>query len=216
MGAKYYITCDRINISSWFSSNFQHYSRSSSTPRDRSTTEEELRRQVSHLKAKVIELTKQAEPLRRTLAKSEDRNKQLVDVTQQWAIECQEKENQIAVRDSQIRELRGEIDPQKQRLLSLENRIKELTSEREQLKKRVSKLKKQLSSASERCREERVGDSQFEELRVELSHRRELYDQVLQCRITVEPLSLKRHPCNKDTSVIRTLAMTQNLLYIYP
>ena len=116
--------------------------------------------------------------MRRTLAKSEDRNKQLVDVTQQWAIECQEKENQIAVRDSQIRELRGENDQLKQRSSSLENRSKELLTEREQFKKKASKLKKQLSSVSERCREERVSDSQFEELRVELSYRRELYDQV--------------------------------------
>ena len=153
--------------------------RPSTEPRDHSGTVQGLQRQVDQLESNVRELTKQIEPLKRALAKSEDRNKQLVDVTQQWAIECQEKDNQIAVRDSQIRELRAEVDQMKQQLLNVKKHNKELLTDREQFKKKISKLKKQLNSSSEGTRGDRVSDSQFEELRVELAYRRELYDQVL-------------------------------------
>ena len=93
------------------------------------------------------------EPLKRALARSEERNKQLVEVTQQWAIECQEKDSHIAVVETQYQQIR---------------------QERELFKKKLAKYKRQASVD----REQKVPDCQFEELREELGYRRELYDKV--------------------------------------
>jgi len=101
------------------------------------------------------------EPLKRALARSEERNKQLVEITQQWEIECQEKDSHIAVLETQIQQYR---------------------QERELFKKKLAKYKKQASVD----REQKVSDSQFEELRDELGYRRELYDKV--CTVTPDDI----------------------------
>ena len=109
----------------------------------------ELRSKLDALKTKLLEI----EPLRRALARSEERNKQLVGVTQQWAIECQEKDAHTA---------------------GLETQVQQLKQERELFKKKLFKYKKQASMD----KGQKVSDSQFEELREELGYRRELYDKV--------------------------------------
>ena len=109
----------------------------------------ELRSKLDALKAKVLEI----EPLKRALARSEERNKQLVGVTQQWAIECQEKDAHIA---------------------GLETQVQQFKQERELFKKKLVKYKKQASVE----RGQKVSDTQFEELREELGYRRELHDKV--------------------------------------
>jgi len=101
------------------------------------------------------------EPLKRALARSEERNKQLVEITQQWEIECQEKDSHIAILETQNQQFR---------------------QERELFKKKLAKYKKQASVD----REQKVSDSQFEELRDELGYRRELYDKV--CTVTPDDI----------------------------
>lgn len=98
----------------------------------------------------------QVESLQKAYIRSEERCKQLVEVTQQWAIECEEKLQLIQV---------------------LEKETEQLKTQNQQLDVRVTKYKKYWSDTKD-LPKGRVSDSQFEELRSELASRRELYDQV--------------------------------------
>ena len=88
--------------------------------------------------------------------RSEERCKQLVEVTQQWAIECDEKVRFIH---------------------ALEKETSDLKTHLQQLDARVSRYKKFWMENKDLPRG-RVSDYQFDELRSELAFRRELYDQV--------------------------------------
>lgn len=105
---------------------------------------------------KTADLEKQIGLLQNAYTRSEDRCKQLVDVTQQWAIECGEKVNLINVLEKEIEQLKADVE-------SLDNR--------------VAKYKRYWVETKDQARD-KVSDSQFEELRSELASRRELYDQV--------------------------------------
>ena len=100
-----------------------------------------------------------------------------MEVTQQWAVECQEKDNLIAVLKSQLKESMGDVERVKQQLTSLETRCQALQADKDQLKQKLRKVKKHLSSGGHES-SHGAGGSRFEELRVELAQRRELYDQV--------------------------------------
>ena len=141
-----------------------------------------LRSKLESLKKQVMEL----EPLKRALARSEERNKQLVEVTQQWAIECQEKDSHIAVVETQYQQIR---------------------QERELFKKKLAKYKRQASVD----REQKVPDCQFEELREELGYRRELYDKVWMAAV-VHPqlcssivLTVRGHNATDPNTCLRQL-----------
>ena len=106
--------------------------------------------------ADLEEQLEQVEPLQKAYIRSEERCKQLVEVTQQWALECEEKIQLICVFETEVNQLKGEM---------------------EELEKRVAKYKKFWIMSKEHSNG-RVNDSQFEELRNELAMRRELYDKV--------------------------------------
>ena len=106
--------------------------------------------------ADLEEQMRQVEPLQKAYIRSEERCKQLVEVTQQWAIECDEKVNLIKVYEEENKQLKSQV---------------------EQLERRVAKYKKFWTDTKDQPKR-KVPDSQFEELRNELAFRRELYDQV--------------------------------------
>ena len=94
--------------------------------------------------------------LERAYANTEERCKQLVEVTQQWSAECADKDKLIAVQATEIGQLTGELD---------------------KTQKRLNKYKKHWIATKD-APPQRVPDAQFEELRLELACRRELHDQV--------------------------------------
>ena len=96
------------------------------------------------------------ESLERAYANTEERCKQLVEVTQQWSAECADKDRLIAVQATQIEQLQTEL---------------------EKTDKRLSKYKKHWIATKD-APPQRASDAQFEELRLELACRRELHDQV--------------------------------------
>ena len=96
------------------------------------------------------------ESLERAYANTEERCKQLVEVTQQWSAECADKDKLIAVQATQIEQLTSELD---------------------NTQKRLNKYKKHWIATKD-APPQRVPDAQFEELRLELACRRELHDQV--------------------------------------
>lgn len=98
------------------------------------------------------------EPLQLAYVGSEERCKQLVEVTQQWAIECDEKLRYIQMLEKEGEKLRGQLQQQEARV--------------SKYKKFWMENKEAVVSAG------KVSDYQFEELRSELACRRELYDQV--------------------------------------
>ena len=113
--------------------------------------------------------TAEAEALKRSYTRSEQRCKQLVVVTQQWALECEDKVKLINVQDMELKGVKEEI---------------------EQLERRVTKYKKFWVEYKKEGGgggggggegEEKESDLQFEELRNELAFRRELYDMVRGC-----------------------------------
>ena len=120
---------------------------------------QKLQKELSRL----LEKVKILEPFQTAYTKSEERSKQLVGVTQEWAIECEEKDKLIAVQDTQIKQLQEEID---------------------QLQRRVFKYKKHWMATREREDETQAGNqvdtSQFEEAKLELALRREFQDQVIE------------------------------------
>lgn len=112
------------------------------------------------LQKKVAELEEQvklAEPLQQAYERSEERCVQLVEVTQQWAIECEEKVRMIEFLEKEAEEQKVVV---------------------QQLDARVAKYKKYWMETKDLPKTEKVSDAQFEELRMELAMRRELYDQV--------------------------------------
>lgn len=109
------------------------------------------------LRRKVAELEEQAKPLKQAYTRSEERCVQLVEVTQQWAIECEEKVRMIELLEKEAEQLKVAI---------------------QQLEPRVTKYKKYWMETKDAPRVGKVSDGQFEELRTELAMRRELYDQV--------------------------------------
>lgn len=94
--------------------------------------------------------------LERAYANTEERCKQLVEVTQQWSAECADKDKLIAVQTTEIGQLTGELD---------------------KTLKRLNKYKKHWIATKD-APPQRAPDAQFEELRLELACRRELHDQV--------------------------------------
>lgn len=96
------------------------------------------------------------ESLERAYANTEERCKQLVEVTQQWSAECADKDKLIAVQATQVEQLTSELD---------------------KTQKRLSKYKKHWIATKD-APPQRAPDAQFEELRLELACRRELHDQV--------------------------------------
>lgn len=102
------------------------------------------------------EQLRQVSPLQRAYMRSEDRCKQLVEVTQQWSIECEEKLKVIKMLEKEAEQLKAQI---------------------QQLDGRVAKYKKYWIDTKD-VQMGRVSDAQFEELRSELASRRQLYDQV--------------------------------------
>ena len=99
---------------------------------------------------------KRLESLERAYANTEERCKQLVEVTQQWSAECADKDKLIAVQSTQVDQLTAELD---------------------KIQKRLSKYKKHWMATKD-APPQRAPDAQFEELRLELACRRELHDQV--------------------------------------
>ncbi len=105
---------------------------------------------------RIGDLKHQLEQVQNAYARSEERCKQLVEVTQQWALECDEKMKLVRIEEKTVQQLTGEM---------------------EQAERRVEKYKKYWMDTKDLPRG-RVSDSQFEELRSEMALRRELYDQV--------------------------------------
>ncbi len=104
----------------------------------------------------------EVEALKRSYVRSEQRCKQLVVVTQQWALECEDKVKLIHLQEQQLKDTRAEMA---------------------QLEKRVNKYKKfwvesKAGGVGECGDDGKVSDFQFEELRTELAMRRELYNMV--------------------------------------
>ena len=93
--------------------------------------------------------------------RSEEFCKQLVEVTQQWAIECDKKVRFIHALEKETSDLK----------------TFDLKTHLQQLDARLSKNKKFWMENKDLPRG-RVSDYQFDELRSELAFRRELYDQV--------------------------------------
>lgn len=118
-----------------------------------SDTNAALRRKVAELEEQI----RLAKPLKQAYTRSEERCVQLVEVTQQWAIECEEKIRMIEFLEKEADQLKVAI---------------------QQLEPRVAKYKKYWMETKDAPRAGKVSDGQFEELRMELAMRRELYDQV--------------------------------------
>ena len=59
--------------------------------------------------AELEEQVKLAEPLQQAYSRSEERCVQLVEVTQQWAIECEEKVRMIEVLEKEADQLKGAL-----------------------------------------------------------------------------------------------------------
>ena len=116
------------------------------------------------------------ESLERAYANTEERCKQLVEVTQQWSAECADKDRLIAVQATQIELLQAEL---------------------EKTEKRLTKYKKHWIATKD-APPQRASDAQFEELRLELACRRELHDQVCSpcnictCRFITVPFMIGR------------------------
>ena len=118
--------------------------------------------QARELEAKLAEV----EALKRSYVRSEQRCKQLVVVTQQWALECEDKVKLINLQEEEVKSLKEQV---------------------EQLDRRVTKYKKFWveyrggaggGATTGGDEDGRATDLQFEELRNELAMRRELYDMV--------------------------------------
>jgi molybdopterin converting factor small subunit len=108
--------------------------------------------------SKLEEELKQVKTLQEAYSRSEERCIQLVEVTQQWAIECDEKVKVIHLLEKEAEQLKVTV---------------------QQLESRVSKYKKFWMDTKDAPKDVgKVSDVQFEELRTELAMRRELYDQV--------------------------------------
>ena len=111
------------------------------------------------MKQKIAELQEQLRqvgPLQRAYARSEDRCKQLVEVTQQWSIECEGKMKVVRILEKEVEQLKAQV---------------------QHLEGRVNKYKKYWADTKD-LHLGRATDAQFEELRSELASRRLLYDQV--------------------------------------
>ena len=120
------------------------------------TAFELLRSRLEAMIADQEEQLRQVNPLQRAYMRSEERCKQLVEVTQQWSIECEEKLKVIKMLEKEAEQLKAQI---------------------QQLEGRVTKYKKYWMDTKD-MQMGRVSDVQFEELRSELASRRQLYDQV--------------------------------------
>ncbi len=107
--------------------------------------------------ADLEEQLRQVDPLQRAYIRSEERCEQLVEVTQQWSIECEEKLQVIKVLEKEVEQLKSQI---------------------QHLEERVAKYKKYWADTKDQPLG-RATDAQFEELRSELACRRQLYDQVM-------------------------------------
>ena len=104
--------------------------------------------------AELEEQVKLAEPLQQAYSRSEERCVQLVEVTQQWAIECEEKVRMIEFLEKEADQLKGTL---------------------QQLDTRVAKYKKYWMETKDVPRAGRVSDAQFEELRTEVGHEERSY-----------------------------------------
>ena len=130
--------------------------------------------------ADLEEQAKRVAPLEQAYVRSEERCKQLVEVTQQWALECDSKVQVIQILEKETEQLKATIS---------------------QLDARVGKYKKYWLETKDALPPSSSGGrgsdgTQFEELRSELAMRRELYDQVSlegYHNITVEPLLYSGH-----------------------
>lgn len=117
---------------------------------------------IQDLESELRHTKDELQTLQRAYSSSEERCKQLVEVTQQWSAECADKDKLIAVQTTQIEQLQAEID---------------------KLQKKVSKYKKHWLATKDAIPGQRASDAQFEELRLELACRRELHDQVCCLRV---------------------------------
>ena len=74
-------------------------------PRSDLTTDKLMLEKMRYLESTVAEV----EAVKRSYARSEQRCKQLVVLTQQWSIECDEKVRLICLQDEELKELTGQV-----------------------------------------------------------------------------------------------------------
>lgn len=121
---------------------------------DLNAADYQLKAKMRHLEGRVAEV----EAVKRSYARSEQRCKQLVVLTQEWGMECDQKDKLIGLQDEEV---------------------KQLSSQVVSLGRRLSKYKRFWVDHMDSPNDGRwVKGSQFEELSSELAMRRELYDQV--------------------------------------
>ena len=65
---------------------------------------------IQDLESELRHTKDELQTLQRAYSSSEERCKQLVEVTQQWSAECADKDKLIAVQTTQIEQLQAEID----------------------------------------------------------------------------------------------------------